>query len=531
VPVIGSVYGYTVYGDNVYGWLRVEYDVEPFRATSYDYGNLTVIWQIPTGQWNAMRLVRSLTGFPVHEDDGEILYEAPREEVDPQVHDEGLEPGVFHYYSLWAYIEITVDDQTFSTWRRAGNAIGIPLKDFGYQEKMLSLLPEFYMDRDRDLTTQREERGPLERTMRMFGEQFDHIRGEYETLLHLRDIDKVSEGLLPLMAHEFDMEIEGELGATYSRRMIQNAVYIYQHKGTKLGMRALVAAATGWDSDPYYDETEGKVIVPLFPDRLNLIPNPSFETVMTGWASDAHTEAQRDETTSRYGGASMRLQRASGGDPGALRAFAPSEMDIPVAIYGWTSYGDESVTYADDTYELEGGFQAAMIPFRPSPVAFWHHYTFSAHIKSEISRTAFLVVSFFDENKEFVTSARSRPFTTSTEEWVRPWVRDLVPRHVHFAAVAVEIQGTEDESHWVDGVLLERADEALPYFDGSFEPLSWYFWDQNTHQSASYFYDRRLPRQNRLAQLIPEHIPMGLDFEIRVGEGALAWGQPDLQGP
>jgi len=560
-----AVYGFDIYGDSPYGWLETNFDAEPFLAMPQTYGQWTTVektqqyedgtevtfeerrrigellvsWNVPSGEYERLRLVRNTRGFSAHQDDGLVLFDELKESALSSIMDRGLKPGAFIYYTLWAYNEDFIPFGALG-WRRAGDTIGIPLKDHGYRNRLWELLPDMYAEadrtmwkytsqfpKDRDLAW--EKGGPLQRFIGVIGEQLDHIRSEYESLFTLRDIDQMSAGMLPLLAHELGVRVEAELGSQLTRKLLKNSVYISQHKGTPMGVRALVSSAAGWDCDLLYDSMERKLDVLLLPDRLNLIPNPGFAVDLLGWEADPEeTLISRSSEMSVFHDHAMKVEPAVGNTAGELTVWAPDEAGYPIAIYGLVRYGDERKTYA--ATQPEGGVQAELLPFRPKQVEFWHRYTFSCYINSNVSRKAFLTASFLDENKEFVASERSPGQWTEVltdvqwdEDSTRHELTVFVPKTARYAGVAVEILGAEaGDEHWIDGLLLELSYESKPYFDGSFDPHQHYFWHGNAHSSPSYFYSRRLLRGQRLSALMHDHMPGDVNFELVFGEGAIA---------
>jgi phage tail-like protein len=211
-------------------------------AVSRDYGQLTVTWRTPSGAWDRLRLTRDSSGFTPRADMGTTLIDSLKAGAPTSYTDlAGLSQGKFYYYTVW--VRATIDQQ----WRRAGDVIGLVTQDWGYSTRMFQLIPGVYRDRDMDTASyQLHDKGDLERFLTIPGFEADHVRTELESLKWMNDPDKVSGGLLPLMAKQLGFGYEGELGMRLARQQMRNAVYIYKHKGTQLGIEALVSVLTGW---------------------------------------------------------------------------------------------------------------------------------------------------------------------------------------------------------------------------------------------------------------------------------------------
>ena len=86
-----STYGYSAYdtgyywngsfyptsSQNLYGLqLYSQFSVNPFTATPRDYRTIMVTWTQPQGTWYEFRLVANRYGFPVDQNDGNILIDS-----------------------------------------------------------------------------------------------------------------------------------------------------------------------------------------------------------------------------------------------------------------------------------------------------------------------------------------------------------------------------------------------------------------------------------------------------------------------
>lgn len=245
-----AIYGLDFYGlsNTRYGARAfLQYSAEPVLANSRGrYGELRVSWTSPAGMWSRLRLVRNSYGVPVDEDDGVLLLDvlsgpAAGGARQPEVRaftDTGLDPGRFQYYAVWVF------DPAAGEWVRAGQTTGLPLKNFGYGQRLWELTPSVHRTTSSDLlATDNEE---LRLFLQLFGTQLDHLRGEYETLLAVNDPQQVAGNLLPLMAQQYGQVYEPELGMRQMRTLLSATVRLYRTKGTETGIESAIQALSGY---------------------------------------------------------------------------------------------------------------------------------------------------------------------------------------------------------------------------------------------------------------------------------------------
>lgn len=241
-----AVYGIDFFGTAFYGApLLLEFDARPFRAVAVDYGEVRLNWIKPSGDWTSLRLVRSGFGYPDHAEDGAVLLETV---ADTTFFDSGLREGKFYYYSVFVLATQTGE------WIRAGDAMALVTKNHRSTERLFEWMPGYFQEADRIRTSPKHQRGPLERYLSVLGVSLDHIRTEYDSLRWLRNPDKISGNLLPLLAEQFGLPLEPSLGMRQTRVWLRDAVYLYRHKGTRPGIEAAISAVTGWGARVYYSK-------------------------------------------------------------------------------------------------------------------------------------------------------------------------------------------------------------------------------------------------------------------------------------
>ena len=304
-----AVYGIDFFGVGHFGrdpaLIRPDFSVEPFVSTPLDYGTLHLTWaQPPSSDCSMLQLVRNGHNLPQSVDDGLQLFDPGGWSVTTAVSftDRWLGGG-FYYYTMWGW---SVSDQI---WVRCSDLIGLVPLNWGYGYRLYNLLPSAYRDRDiilvdpynpwpvttmttRNYTVQTGDtldsiaalftttvsnlallnqiptttsltvgqvllvqmggsadgQPPLQRYLNLVGFQLDFIRTELESLMSLNDAENCSGALLPLMAQQFGLAHEPEIGMQQERQLVQNAVHLYKLKGSPRGITEFCSIMTSYPS-------------------------------------------------------------------------------------------------------------------------------------------------------------------------------------------------------------------------------------------------------------------------------------------
>lgn len=236
-------YGATRYGPRIY----LDFNADPLRARAVgDYDSLLIDWVTPVGQWSELRLVRNAYGTPVTQDDGVVLVSSQsgpavvgdREGAVRSFTDTNLEGGRFQYYAIWLYVP------SVGEWTRAADVVGLPLRDFGYRNRLWELTPTILRTRSSSLLDGDNEE--LRSYEALFAYQLDAARAGLETLRDVNDPDLVSGNMLPLMAQQWGQFFEPELGMKQMRLLLRDTVHLYRNKGTVPGIEGFVSAISGY---------------------------------------------------------------------------------------------------------------------------------------------------------------------------------------------------------------------------------------------------------------------------------------------
>jgi P2-related tail formation protein len=255
-----SRYGIDYYGNSFYGASSlISFDATPFTAIGSNYGEITLDWLSPAGSWAKIRLVRNSYGFPITPFDGVTLLSVFKNS-DPTsyVDTSGLSEGAFYYYSIFVF------ETTQYSWIRAGDAIGLSVKNHGNNVRMYSYLPEV-MKVEKVYTVDTNLNNPaLSSVLNLFGFQLDYFQTLTDLLIQRYDLEKVGGALLPSMLKQFGLEYEPEIGFQQSRILVRDAIQLYKEKGSLQGLREYVKAFSGFAVPAVFD-----------------VPNPTIDGITT----------------------------------------------------------------------------------------------------------------------------------------------------------------------------------------------------------------------------------------------------------
>ncbi len=255
-------YGLNYYGLSYYGPDNpVSFVASNFVAKPYGYGAIQLAWNSPTGSWSKLRVVRNPYGFPVNAFDGDTLV-ATSKELDPTVFldNNGLLQGAFYYYSIFVF------DTVSYSWKRAGSALGLSVKDYDYRNKLYDWLPEItkierLYNADNNLNNQ-----SLYKFLSLFGFQLDQTHTLTALLEDRYNLERVNGFLLPLFLKQFGLTYEPEIGFQQARILIRDAIEIGKKKGSQDGLREFIKAFTGYG----------------VPQPISGTPNPSIDGLRMG---------------------------------------------------------------------------------------------------------------------------------------------------------------------------------------------------------------------------------------------------------
>lgn len=244
-----SNYGSSTYGLSKYGATpRLSYSVEPMSLVVLDYQQTLVSWQIASGDFSRVRLVRNQNSYSEHAEDGVIVYDVTSTTIPDTLLNDGINssvgtaivPGKPIYYTMFLFVTAS------KVWVQAGKVGGIVPSDHGSQANFINTLPRVF-------TT--EEQSPLAEPsttsdLYSFTSGLSFTVDEFLTYIDLLNPDhtliSTPAALIPLEQAHRGLLPEPSLPLKNQKSLIREAIYMYTHKGTAKGLGTYVEALTGY---------------------------------------------------------------------------------------------------------------------------------------------------------------------------------------------------------------------------------------------------------------------------------------------
>lgn len=426
-----SRYGIDYYGAAYYGASAlVEFDASPFVAKPFDHQAIQLSWNTPTGDWSYLRLVRSLYGFPIAADDGDILFEdevaASRSvylDVGQVPSTVGLQAGSPYYYSIF------VKENTYNTWQLAGSAIGTSVKNFNASELMYNYLPTILTSQVPHDSSVEQDNDTLKRFLKLFGLSLDIYRTDAENVLSRYDITKVHGLLVPAFMNQFGLRYEPELGLKQSRVFLRNSIRLYGSKGSKQGLEEYIKAYGGYDNIV----TRGRNLMLDYNDS-------SFEETIGSWASVANATLLQvttnpDAAVPAYD-EPLSQSNFQNLQAGILKVTATASATTEIKLSGANARQYGVPITAGLAYSLSGYSRAATA-----------------------TRSVSAAISWYTKNGTLIsTTTFGTGVTNSTTGWTKVSKTNAVaPADAYYAAPHFKITSTSSaEIHYFDAVQLEQ---------------------------------------------------------------------------
>jgi hypothetical protein len=225
---------------------------------------LILEWEAPieAESASAIRIVRKLYDFPMHPDDGKVLYEGPPE--GGRYVDLDLQECKCYYYTIWSQRAITGD------WLATNltSLAGLPIKSGHHLGlNLIDLFPDTYLLRDKKedkvekgfevLTMEQDPvtgewrniyedgetgRGEFSRFLKNFGVELDYAKGLLDCLPNQFDIDETCCENLQGIADILGIQLNNEWSCSLMREEIKKEKFIQRWKGTPLAFEAKARA-------------------------------------------------------------------------------------------------------------------------------------------------------------------------------------------------------------------------------------------------------------------------------------------------
>jgi hypothetical protein len=220
--------------------------VEPVDHTSvrlsYDPDAVPVD---PTfGTYVEAMVLRSPVGFPLTNLDGYVLSRRTKAQNDAEegwvtLVDRELTPGRWSYYSL--FIKYVFNGNTH--WLRVGEASTLLPYEFGYDERLWQMFPQWYRRSDGEGIG---ASNVLRRLTKALGYETDLHRTWAQQLGGTWDIANASTRILDEIGAALGQEYEEASGMRRYRSLLANLMFLRKRKGTEVGVSGFLSALTGY---------------------------------------------------------------------------------------------------------------------------------------------------------------------------------------------------------------------------------------------------------------------------------------------
>jgi len=399
-------YGNAVYGISKYGVSPLlAYSVEPMALLVTNFTEAYVYWQVPTGSYTKVRLLRNQNSYPETAEDGVIVYEASTTTLTKTVFNDGggvedlastpsIVSGKPIYYKLFLFTS------SFS-WVAAGDVAGVVPGDHQTASKLLNFLPRVFTSAEQTPLAPVDYNSALATFMDAYGFDLDEALTYLDLLLP--DHSRVSSiaSMLPLEVANFGLLIEPGLPVKNQKQLIRESVFMYNNKGTLKGLGTYIEALTGYP--------------PTLTVSKNLMLTPQESTFYKSTGNWISTNTS---------------------------TFAASTEQVPA-----TNSNNIDLTYTCKIVATGAGSMKLgdVDPVRKGiPVSPATYYVLSAQVKSPASAgTITPKLSYYDGKGVQLGSTVSGTATSATNTWAQTSVNARTPKKVSTGvASAVGASGT-----------------------------------------------------------------------------------------
>jgi hypothetical protein len=434
-----ATYGIDYYGDAYYGASTLTaFSAGTFVAKPYYYQQIQLTWSTPSGAWDYIRLVRNPYGFAVNADDGDLLFEDANGASRVYYLDQGqtpnnvnLTPARPYYYSLF------VRETQYSSWQKAGDAIGISVKDYGTAKAMFQYLPEILGSEIPYDTSLESTNTFLERFLTLFAFQLDLYKSQAENITNRYDVTNLNGLLIPAFMQEFGLKFEPALGIKQSKIFLRNISRLFLIKGTLLGLKDFIKSYAGYDN--------------LVSSGKNLMldhNDSSFEQNIGTWSSLSNATLARHLVTDSPTVTPYHEPQSQTQFPNLQGAtLQVTSTATATTIIGQT--GDNAIHYG-------------------IPVTSGSSYTFTAYTQAgSTGRNVSAQILWYDNQGAALTPSSYGTATTSnTSTWTRVTSSVTAPSGAAFAVPNLNITSTAaNEKHYFDALQFEAGSYATYFQD------------------------------------------------------------------
>lgn len=392
-----GLYGVAEYGVDTYGEApKFAFSALPFTAEALDYDTVDVRWTQIEGDYNQIRLTRSQDGYPETQEDGLVLwewYQSGNEEritefIDsPENSEIPLVPGRFAYYRIWVFQTIQL------RWVIAGDAIVLVPRQHSSlapdgtilvnsTEKIADLLPRMYFSTDQSPHDAFDKNTTAYKFIDGFAFTLDEIMTFADNLLPEQSGQYANPALLELKTRNFGLDFESYIGTKNQKKLVRNAAYFYQNKGTIKGLSAYTESLTGFAP-----------VITTSPNVLLSTADSTFYKSTGFWEPVGNTTLSVQETL-----------------------VPPTLSEEPNAID--QKYTAQLIAYDSTGGGIRGGDSSPKK--RGNPVEDGAEYTFSVwtYLEAE-TPSAVLGIRWYDGTGSLISVSSSNPQSMTSDTWVQ----------------------------------------------------------------------------------------------------------------
>lgn len=377
-------YSNLVYAGGYYGQQsRLAFSVQPFTAVAVDYDKVELTWaQLPNPEgaaFNAIRLVRNQVTFPETQEDGVILWEENSLTGVPSLttfedgfdnlldsnehNDAPLLGGRFAYYRMW----LRKDD---NIWYEAGDAYVIIPQDHGVSafagtasqtthDKFMDLIPKVYTTATQSPIDNVDPTSTLYTFLKGFSLTLDELLTYADVLKPNYSGLSTPPQVVSLQAQQLGMPLEPALGLRAMKRLVREAVYLHNNKGTALGVQTLAESLTGFS--PTVTQTKNLMLSmqdsTFYKNVGNWLPGGSCTIAVEDSVYHNTTETNvSDKTYTAKVVASSTSSFISNGEnkPKTLGIPVTGGEDYQLVFFALTATASRSITAKVTWYDYTG---------------------------------------------------------------------------------------------------------------------------------------------------------------------------------
>ena len=217
--------------------------------TVINFTEVYVSWQSPTGGFTKIRLVRNQNGYPEHAEDGVIVYEedATSGNVSTLTLKDGednpdstpIVQGREVFYRMFLFTSAKV-------WVVAGSISDIVPSLHDAQNKVINILPKVFTTQEQSPLAIPDPTSALYKFLEGFSLTYEQLTTFADLLKPQRSYSMMPYALLANQRDTLGLNPEPNLPIKNQRMLVREALYLYQRKGTLLGLNDYIESLTGW---------------------------------------------------------------------------------------------------------------------------------------------------------------------------------------------------------------------------------------------------------------------------------------------